>query len=499
MTSFSKTRVILVQLLCLGLIFSIIIVSWYPEKDTTPEQVSFDPKQTTSQLDIEQMATEKGYLYESQLLFFAQEFLTNYYGKNEAAKKQVDSLLQGTKNSLVSSLQYLEQDKNAEQKPALTSLERKKFIMSLWLEESAAQEKLCYHLIDRKDFEESPALRSVDEMLLRKCDNLANITTEPVAPLKLEEYEILKNQLGWFAGVFQTTLLAERTDVFNQTLSDAKAATISLLKIGLIILAIVLASIISASTLTVKILKKSLIFRFTQASIPTPLILETFTLYLAAMLSLPLGLKLLKNFDITLNPLMVNLFGISSLVLLVWWPTLCKAQTKDVEQSFGLAPAGSISLTIRNLCAGPYGYLAAIVPLIIFMGLYSIILDFLGVQPSDGAHPIVPVISETKSQITLYAIFFMAVVVAPFVEEIMFRGVFYSWLRSRCSISASIAISALVFASVHPQGPIGLLPLSLIGAVLAFLREWRGSLVSPMLAHACFNAGTLALAMGILR
>ena len=60
-------------------------------------------------------------------------------------------------------------------------------------------------------------------------------------------------------------------------------------------------------------------------------------------------------------------------------------------------------------------------------------------------------------------------------------------------------VSALVFAIVHPQGAIGVVPLASIGIVLAFAREWKQSLLLCMAIHACFNAGTMALLLLFFR
>lgn len=81
----------------------------------------------------------------------------------------------------------------------------------------------------------------------------------------------------------------------------------------------------------------------------------------------------------------------------------------------------------------------------------------------------------------------VAGVVAPFAEEVAFRGVFFPWLRERIGLIAGIAISALAFASLH--GVMQLIPsLAIIGAVLAFLYHRCGSLYPVMLAHGIFNA-----------
>ena len=123
----------------------------------------------------------------------------------------------------------------------------------------------------------------------------------------------------------------------------------------------------------------------------------------------------------------------------------------------------------------------------------------LGIDSEQGAHPVVPILTETKESSKIIYIFILAVIVAPLVEEVMFRGALYSWLRARLGIAFSIIISSVVFAAIHPQGAIGLVPLSCIGASLALLREWRGNLVAPIIAHACFNMGTLILVLTIFR
>jgi membrane protease YdiL (CAAX protease family) len=62
----------------------------------------------------------------------------------------------------------------------------------------------------------------------------------------------------------------------------------------------------------------------------------------------------------------------------------------------------------------------------------------------------------------------------------------------------AVFFSSLVFALVHPQGAIGVVPLMTIGMVLAYVREWRESLIAPMLVHACFNGGTLIVVLLVM-
>lgn len=78
-------------------------------------------------------------------------------------------------------------------------------------------------------------------------------------------------------------------------------------------------------------------------------------------------------------------------------------------------------------------------------------------------------------------------VVAPFGEEIAFRGVLFPWLRDRYGVVVGALGSALFFSLMHglPQ----LIPaLFLVGAVLAMLYQRSGSLWPAVVTHGLFNS-----------
>jgi hypothetical protein len=86
----------------------------------------------------------------------------------------------------------------------------------------------------------------------------------------------------------------------------------------------------------------------------------------------------------------------------------------------------------------------------------------------------------------------LSVVGAPLLEEIFFRGALYGAIRRRRGIAVGLAGSAVVFAMLHPQLPLGFLPIAILGAAYAGLYEWRQSLIPAMVAHA-LNNGTVFL------
>ena len=83
--------------------------------------------------------------------------------------------------------------------------------------------------------------------------------------------------------------------------------------------------------------------------------------------------------------------------------------------------------------------------------------------------------------------------VAPFVEELLFRGLGYSLLAPFGRLPA-IAAVGVTFAAVH--GLIaGFVILALFGAVLAWLRSRTDSVIPGMLVQGSYNAVALILAV----
>jgi membrane protease YdiL (CAAX protease family) len=113
------------------------------------------------------------------------------------------------------------------------------------------------------------------------------------------------------------------------------------------------------------------------------------------------------------------------------------------------------------------------------------------------AHPLVGVAPNNwwvRVQVVL-----AASVAAPLVEETMFRGVFYRHLREATrgggfllSVLASGLVSGFIFAVIHPQGALAVPVLMGLAFGFAIGREWRGSLLSCMVAHGVHN-GILVL------
>ncbi len=78
------------------------------------------------------------------------------------------------------------------------------------------------------------------------------------------------------------------------------------------------------------------------------------------------------------------------------------------------------------------------------------------------------------------------------MEEIFFRGILYSTIKSFLGPWVSALIVAVIFALVH-QTWSNLLPLFLMSLLLTWLYERNGRLLAPIAYHAVNNAVTFSM------
>jgi membrane protease YdiL (CAAX protease family) len=124
-----------------------------------------------------------------------------------------------------------------------------------------------------------------------------------------------------------------------------------------------------------------------------------------------------------------------------------------------------------------------------FLYSYVITTFHLNLQTNDQ------VILERSKQapLTTYATLFAAVFIAPFCEEVFFRGFVFPGLRRAMPVGWAIVVSALLFAVAHAD-PGSFAVLFIIGFALAFLRWRTGSIWPGMILH-ILNNGIGALSI----
>ncbi|HXG92856.1 MAG TPA: type II CAAX endopeptidase family protein [Blastocatellia bacterium] len=108
-------------------------------------------------------------------------------------------------------------------------------------------------------------------------------------------------------------------------------------------------------------------------------------------------------------------------------------------------------------------------------------------------------ILKTSANVRI-AVALMAVLTAPLIEEMIYRGMLYSGLRKKLGIAPAIVIVTLLFAGVHvPQynGAWGALTaLTILSLALTVIRARTRSLLPPIWIHLVFNSfGAIGILM----
>ncbi|MEN6301586.1 MAG: CPBP family intramembrane glutamic endopeptidase, partial [Armatimonadia bacterium] len=83
-------------------------------------------------------------------------------------------------------------------------------------------------------------------------------------------------------------------------------------------------------------------------------------------------------------------------------------------------------------------------------------------------------------------LFVLICIIAPVIEEIIFRGFVYPGLRRRMTVTSAVVASALLFALMHNNLD-ALFTIGIIGVTLAVLYERTRSLVPCIVCHALNN------------
>jgi hypothetical protein len=174
----------------------------------------------------------------------------------------------------------------------------------------------------------------------------------------------------------------------------------------------------------------------------------------------------------------------------------------SVPQSIGIGLGVWLVLVVRrNLTWKDLGFRRAplsaylwMLPLtfvlMIIVGIVGALQNILfDIEPPEGGG--LPIDTDDVSGGTMVAIVIIAVILAPFFEELLFRGVLFQYLRSRYLMVArgifeAVVLSALGFALLHLGGSI--LPILPLGIILALVMHKWNSLWPPIFLHFLYNS-----------
>jgi membrane protease YdiL (CAAX protease family) len=132
--------------------------------------------------------------------------------------------------------------------------------------------------------------------------------------------------------------------------------------------------------------------------------------------------------------------------------------------------------------------------LIVLVGVYAVTAVLAPILHPAREQGLTPDKWDSSRAAPFLANAFVVCIVAPFVEELTFRGVGYSLVRARFGVEPAMVASALLFGLAH--GLVEALPILVaFGIGLAWLRERQESTIPGMIVHAAFNIIALVAAL----
>jgi membrane protease YdiL (CAAX protease family) len=236
---------------------------------------------------------------------------------------------------------------------------------------------------------------------------------------------------------------------------------------------------------------------------------ETFAVWMVLFLGLSEGAALLP-FAPDARWLLAGVASLLSLSAL-FWPVLRGIPWQQVRWEIGwragkqpaLEPVLGVATYAMALPLLVLGVIATVIILIATGMLHGLGGSEDSFNPQHYiTHPVVEYVARPDWWARLQVLL-LASVIAPIVEETMFRGVLYRHLREASSglgfvfsILGSAVLVSFLFAVIHPQGLAAVPPLMALAFMFCLMREWRGSLLPSMIAHGINNG--LVLSMVIL-
>jgi membrane protease YdiL (CAAX protease family) len=234
---------------------------------------------------------------------------------------------------------------------------------------------------------------------------------------------------------------------------------------------------------------------------------ETFAVWMVLFLGLQLLAKWIATPGTEMSVTVVVF--LVSLTALIWpvargipWPQV----REDVGWTLGRLPWAEPFI-------GVGGYVVSLPLVATGLGMTLLLMWMQGAvageqptfAPSGGpAHPIIVDMGGAAVWPKIQLLF-LAAIVAPIVEETMFRGVLYRHLRDAsarlglvASVLVSVVINGFVFAAIHPQGLVAIPALMSLACGMALIREWRGTLIPAVVIHGVSNGLIMGMLMVIL-
>jgi membrane protease YdiL (CAAX protease family) len=276
--------------------------------------------------------------------------------------------------------------------------------------------------------------------------------------------------------------------------------------LGMLLLGVFLAALVCSIVAAINLLARDATLRVRwRLDVPAvggSVLLETVAVFVAGFCALKL---VLAGLEAVLPEAQHGVLGTVAmtlqwaLILTPLWALTQGVSWAQLRQLLGLHKGEGL---FKEIGCGLFAYFAGL-PLVfvaIVVSLIAILVQGLVSGPGGGApsNPIAELVTSAGA-FELFMLFALASIWAPLVEETIFRGAFYRHIRGKRGVVLSGVVSAVLFAVMHGYPFFLLAPVTVLGFNFAMMREWRGSLVAPIVMHSLHNATTLIVVVSLMR
>ncbi len=350
--------------------------------------------------------------------------------------------------------------------------------------------------ISERGIQLTPNQRAIQTILNRLYRDYAN-DRWGAPSLSASDRELLQNDLGWFGKLALNPAGGPEPEAREAVHRQAQKTVWMFVTVFAGLAFLCLAGLIGLVVVLVLFLTDGLRARFRSGSPYGGVYAETFAVWMALFILFSIGARYVPAADsMLLLQALVSALSFTAL----GWPVVRGVPWRQVRHDVGFVwgprPA-------REPALGAAGYVMTI-PLVAVaaIGMYIMLAFWQRLARSGGENPFAPTEPPGHPVVQYVSgswwgplqILLIACVVAPIVEETMFRGVLYLHLReasakfgTALSIFLSGAVASFIFAVIHPQGIFGVPVLMALAFGFSLIREWRGTLLPCMVAHGLHN------------
>lgn len=196
-----------------------------------------------------------------------------------------------------------------------------------------------------------------------------------------------------------------------------------------------------------------------------------------------------------------TLYGILDMI----FPALSKAEAAELFYFAGamLLQAGLVFLLVKLLILDPQnagwetvGFQRPRKGAVLFYGIGGGLVMFAGIlalsslvaffQPTIEPQYFQTLVEDSSNGVQIFLLLLSGSILAPMMEEVLFRGLLYTGLKERIGVWPAILVAGMIFGAVHLD-IWRFLPLAFGGAALCWTYQKTGNIWINMIAHGLWN------------